>query len=388
MMMHFSQSLRREWQVLATDGWLKALLSWVPPLVFLLVWAVFSAGIARDLPIGVVDLDQSRLSRQAVRYYDASPALAVARAFSSVEQGSAALRGGDIYALVVLPAQLEKQTLLGHTPEITTFYNSQFILIAKLVKSAMMQAQGTLNAQLDTLMNLAEGNAVLSQALGKAVPIRTQITPLYNRNNHYGQFLVAGAVPAMWQILMVITTILVLAAQDRQQSLQAWFKPAPCRRLFGKLLPYTLILWIHGMLFLVALYGVLGWPMHGNWLVLGGAQLLTVLACQGVGALLYLATQDATRAMSLAAGFTAPAFAFVGVTFPATDMPLLAQIWRSALPVTHYLDVQLHQVNHGQRLHEATPQLLALAAFLLLLGLAALKARKMASEASRQEEIA
>ncbi|UTV29717.1 ABC transporter permease [Photobacterium atrarenae] len=387
-MMHLSQSLRREWQVLAADGWLKALLSWVPPLLFLSVWAVFSAGIARDLPIGVVDLDQSRLSRQAVRYYDASPALAVARAFPSVEQGSAALRSGDIYALVVLAPQLEKQALLGHTPEITTFYNSQFILIAKLVKSAMMQAQGTLNAQLDTLMNLAEGNAVLSQALGKAVPIRTQITPLYNSNNHYGQFLVAGAVPAMWQILMVITTIMVLAAHDRQQSLQTWLKPAPCRRLLGKLLPYTMILWMHGLLFLVALYGVLGWPMHGSWLVLGGAQLLTVLACQGVGALLYLATLDTTRAMSLAAGFTAPAFAFVGVTFPATDMPLLAQVWRSALPVTHYLDVQLHQVNHGQHLSEATPQLLALAAFLLLLGLAVLKARKLAAGSNRQEGVA
>ncbi|MEJ2766333.1 ABC transporter permease [Photobacterium sp. MCCC 1A19761] len=386
-MMSFSHHLRHEWHLLARDGWLRALLSWVPPLLFLIVWAVFSAGIARDLPIGVVDLDHSRLSRQAVRYYDASPALAVARTFPSVEQGSAALRAGDIYALVVLPAQLEKQTLLGHTPNITAFYNSQFILIAKLVNSAVMQAQGTLNAQLDTLLNLAEGNAVLSQAMGKAVPIRTQVTPLYNSNNHYGQFLVAGAVPAMWQILMVITTIMVLATQDRQQSLPTWFKPAPCRRLLGKLLPYTLILWMHGLLFLVALYGVLGWPMHGSWLILGTAQLLTVLACQGVGAVLYLATRDTTRAMSLAAGFTAPAFAFVGVTFPATDMPTLAQIWRAVLPVTHYLDVQLHQVNHGQSLNEAMPQLMALAAFLPVLGVAALKAKQLATGASEQEVV-
>lgn len=375
--MTFTSQLKREWQLLISDGWLRSMVSWLPVVLFFTVWAIFSAGIARDLPIGVVDLDHSRLSRQIVRQYDASPALAVTRAFTSVEEGSRALKGEDIYALVVIPADLEKQTLLGMAPEITTFYNSQFVLIAKLVNSAIVQAQGTLNASIDTLGNMAAGTSVPVQAMGQAVPLRSQITPLFNNNSHYGQFLVAGIIPALWQILIVSTTILALAAELRLQGIPAWLSTAPVRNLLAKLLPYTLLFWGQGILFLVGLYGWQGWPMHGSWTVLLQAQLLMVIACQGVAALFFLLPLDPTKALSFAAGFTAPAFAFVGLTFPASDMPAFALLWRSMLPVTHYLDVQIHQVNHGQSLAEACPQLAVLGAFMLLLAAAVLRVRSL-----------
>ncbi len=132
------------------------------------------------------------------------------------------------------------------------------------------------------------------------------------------------------------------------------------------------------------LYIQLGWPMHGSWSILVLAQLLMVIACQGVAALFFLFPPlDVTKAMSLAAGFTAPpAFAFVGVTFPATDMPVFAQIWRAMLPVTHYLDVQVHQVNHGQTIIEALPALGILSIFVLALIVAMLRARALVNPGS------
>ncbi|ELR66822.1 ABC-type multidrug transport system, permease component [Photobacterium marinum] len=383
--MSFNSLLRREWQLLWSDGWLRAMVTWLPVALFLIMWGIFSAGIARDLPIGVVDLDHSRLSRQLIRNLDASPTIEVSQSFVSVEQGSHALRGADIYALVVIPEHLEKNTLLGYVPEVTTFNNSQFILIAKLVNSAIVQAHGTLNASIDALKKMAGGVTVPVQALGQAVPIRSQITPLYNRNNHYGQFIVSAAVPAIWQIMMVVTTILSLAAEMRRQGLSCWLGDAPVRNLLAKFVPYTCLFWFQGMLFLWFMYGYLGWPMNGSWTILLLAQLLTVIACQGIGALFLLLTLDPTKAMSFAAGFTAPAFAFVGVTFPATDMPAFAQFWRSMLPVTHYLEVQVHQVNHGQSLAVAWPQLAVLCAFILPLLLALWRAAMLAGKHNQEE---
>ncbi|PSW20883.1 ABC transporter permease [Photobacterium sanctipauli] len=376
--------LGREWQIIRRDRWILALVTWVPLLIFMLLWGIFSSGIARDLPIGVVDLDHSRLSRQLIRQYDASPVLSVDQAYASVEQGSYALRGGDIYALVVIPPKLEKQTLTGMSPTVTTFYNSQFILIAKLVNAAVMQAQGTLNASIDTLKNMADGTSVPIQAIGQAVPLRSQITPLYNSNSHYGQFIVSAAIPAVWQIAIVVTTILALSFETRANGntgLSLWLSRSPLRHFIMKLLPYTLLFMVQGALFLWALYGLLGWPMHGSWGVLLLAQALMVFACQAIACVFYLFTLDATKAMSLAAGFTAPAFAFVGVTFPASDMPLLAQIWRAMLPVTHYLDVQVHQVNHGFSWGMATPQLLSLLSFSAVFVLVGWRLKNLALDA-------
>ena len=44
-----------------------------PLLGFALVTGIFKQGVVRDLPVTVVDLDQSKVSRQIVRMIDATP---------------------------------------------------------------------------------------------------------------------------------------------------------------------------------------------------------------------------------------------------------------------------------------------------------------------------
>jgi ABC-2 type transport system permease protein len=68
--------------------------------------------------------------------------------------------------------------------------------------------------------------------------------------------------------------------------------------------------------------------------------------------------------MSLVAGLTAPAFAFMGVTFPSTDMPFIAQLWRSILPISHYISIQIQQVNYASSLTASVSHYLALGAFI------------------------
>ncbi|MGF1761899.1 ABC transporter permease [Aliivibrio kagoshimensis] len=384
--MHAFNRVKHEYQLMLLDPWLRALVLWLPIALFLLMTAIFSSGIARDLPIAVVDLDHSRLSRTLIRNYDASPSLMVSDQPISIRSGSQQLRNGNTYALAVIPANFEKETLLGHSPTVTVFYNTQFVLIGKLINSAIQQAQGTLAATVDTVKNMSTGNPTPSQALGLAVPIDNQITPLFNSNSHYGQFLVSAALPALWQVFIVVTTILAIAQESRQAGVARWLSSQPLTNLLLKLLPYTLIFWLHGTLFLWLLYGFFAWPMHGSWAILLAAQLLMVFACQAVACLLFFVTLDATRAMSLAAALTAPAFAFMGITFPATDMPLLATLWRSLLPVSHYIELQVQQVNYGASLVLAVPQLLSLLCFLVVMPIVYLKMSRLSLTATSQAD--
>lgn len=323
-----------------------ALAVWLPPLLFALFWWIFMAGSSFDLSIGVVDLDHSRLSRTLARQCDASAIMAVDQHFPTVAEGRQALVGADIYALMVIPANFEKDVYLGLQPQPTVFYNGQFILIGKQINGAMLQAVGFLAGEVAGLKALAGGTA-LPAVVGQVAPIRGQITPLFNKHTNYAEFLVAGGIPAIWQILIVMVTVLSLAAEKRHGGLTSWAGGNHFQALAAKLLPYTLILWLQGILFLVGMYGWLGWPMHGSWAALILAQLLMVLACQAMGSLFYLLSLDPARGLSLAAAYTAPSFAFMGVTFPATDMGLPALIWRALLPVTHYIKVQIHLANYG-----------------------------------------
>lgn len=374
--MTFLQKLKAEWRVICQDVWLKALLFWLPLILSGIIWAIFSSPIARNLPIGYVDNDNSAMSRGLIRYYNASPTLHISERFSSSKQASLALKEGSIYAYIIIPNHLEKNTVLGKSPQVSTFYNSQFILIGKLISSAIISAHTTYTTQLEVYSHLLTDGGVTQSAISEALPITTQITPLFNTNSHYGQFLVIALIPALWQILIIATIVLSFASATRKKGLSQWLKGITFTEVLIKLLPYISIFCIQGLLFLYTFYGLLHWPMHGSWLLLLLAQFLLILACVSLATLFFFSTMDATRTMSIVAGFSAPAFAFLGVTFPTSDMPALAQMWRALLPVSHYVKIQIQQVNYGLSWHQSSYEFIYLLLFTTSLFLANLMLKK------------
>jgi ABC-2 type transport system permease protein len=359
-----AQQLRREWHLLMTDNWLRASVSWVPLLLFFILWWIFSSGIPQNLSIGIVDLDHSDLSRSLVRHYDSNPVLSVMSQYANVKQGSQALISGKINALVIIPFDLKRDVMIGHPPQVTAFYNTQFLLTGKLVSSGLEVAQLTFSAKIDIVKAMIQGDA-LDQAIASAVPISTQITPLFNANNNYAQFLASAVIPAIWQVLIVLITMLALSRELRLNGLVDWLKDNPFKAIMGKLLPYTFMLWLHGAIFLYFMFEVLHWPMHGDWMILLISQLLMILASQAVALLAFVIVQNADISLSFAAAYTAPSFAFMGITFPASNMNLLAQIWRDLIPVSHYMQIQLYQSNHGASIQTALPEMGALVLFLI-----------------------
>lgn len=374
----------REWRLLWQDPFGRALASWLPLLLMGILCWIFSAGLARDLKIGLVDLDQSVLSRQLAYSLDASAGLKVARQFDSIAEGANALRGGDIYALVVLPDHLERDARQGTQPRVTVFNNGQFILIAKLVNSALAQVVGTLNGQVGVLAAMADGKA-LPGALGQAVPINSQVTALYNLNASYAQFLLSAILPAVWQILVVLYGLNALARTDRLGL--DWTTKGVWFGLWRTLLPHVLIGWGWGLLWTLLLFKGFAYPMHGSWLVLTVGLGLASAACVSMGAFFYAVIRDPARALSLAGAYTAPGFAFMGVTFPVSAMGDFAQFWRSLLPISHYVELQIGQTNYGQPLAAALPQFGALLLFLLPLLLVVRHYRAQASATQSQEEL-
>ncbi len=343
----FCSLLYREISDLFRDPWLFSVVSWIPLLLYGLMWWIFSAGLAMDIPIGVVDLDRSSISRALVRHYEASPSLTVSDHFLDIHQGSRALKSGKIYALVVLPADLEKLTKRGLPPQVTAFVNSQYLLIGRVVSTALLQAQGTYTTRVEVMKNLTLAPPVIDHALSAALPIATQTTPLFNSGKNYAQFLVSAILPAIWQIVMIIATILSLAFVRRTYSVSTWLGTAPVRSMLSKMFFLGSLFLLHGIFFFSFMYVFLGWPMHGNWQIIILGQILTILASFSVASIIFFLAGDTVRCMSLSAAYAAPALAFMGVTFPVSDMTLPALLWRKLIPVNHYIEIQFAQVNDG-----------------------------------------
>jgi ABC-2 type transport system permease protein len=65
----------------------------------------------------------------------------------------------------------------------------------------------------------------------------------------------------------------------------------------------------------------------------------------------------------MAGSYSATAFAFSGVTFPAMGMVLSAKIWSSILPLTYYIRIFVDQSMKGSPVSVSLPDLCILSLF-------------------------
>ncbi|MDX6916000.1 ABC transporter permease [Pectobacterium carotovorum] len=357
--------MMREWRALWHDRWGMALALWLPLVTMLMTWWTLSGAIVRELPIGLVDLDNSTMSRQFARELHASPSFNLNHQFPTVAEGSASLRGGEIYALVVIPRHFERDIRQGTSPTITAWNNGQFVLVAKVINSSLALVAGTFNGQIAVVQALAQG-AAIPEAKGLAVPIGGQITALFNQNSNYAQFLLNAIIPSIWSILLALYGLNTLAREDRHG---AHWMPENHAAIGAKFLTHWLIGWAWGGLWSYGLYSLLDYPLNGSALLLFVSIGVTAGACVALGMAFYALIRDPARAVSIVGALMAPGLAFMGITFPAAAMETFATFWRQLLPVAHYGDIAIAITSYGAGVVQIAPALTALALFWLLLPL-------------------
>lgn len=356
------------WQALRCQPWLLALVVWLPPVMTLAFIALFASGTPNSLPVGVVDLDHTSESRLFQRHLDASPALVLDHPYPSAYEGSQALQRGDILALVIIPPEFGRDLRLSISPKSVAFYNSQYLLAGKFIASALTQVSFSFSAEAGVALRLGQGYA-MPEAIASAAPVRPQITALYNAGMSYALFLVTSIMPALWQILIVAASVLALCWRLERAPLPTNFGERSLT-LWQLMAPIALVFWLQGLLMLGLFHLFLGWTPEGNvlWLVAGMA--LMVLAVQSMATLILSLVADKIRALSLCAAYLAPAFAFMGITFPRGDMNMLARFWGNLMPSTHYIELQVAVADHGAKLDALLPPLAMLLVFLAPLALA------------------
>lgn len=358
------RSFYLELKEIKNSFYLFSLLTWVPLLSFLLAISIFHEGVVKNLPITVIDNDNSKLSRQVTTQINAHSLLHVEQTQEDLKHASESISAGRTYATVVIPSHFERDVLQKKQPQITAFVNTQYLLIGKMINSALNSTIRQSSARVDFATNLINNGQSFS-ALHTTAPINTQITPFFNTYQNYFLFLVSAIIPTLLQILIVVSIILSFGKTFKDKKEKEFFKTGKVfSSILGKTLPYTICYFVWGVVFIVYMYGIEPWEFQGSFAIVFFAILLMVIAYQGIALSFFTLNFHTTRALSLGALYTAPAFAFLGITFPVSSMPDFANIWHHLLPISHYLKLQISQASYGSSAIEVLPLLKNLLYFL------------------------
>lgn len=341
-------SFRREARRLAASPWDLAMVTWVPLLGVLVLWWIFSAGLPRHLAVGVVDEDHSSLSRQLVRMLDATPGVQITQHYANAAEAERALRAVEVYAVVAVPRDFARTVKQGRAAQVTLLHNAQMGTHSGLLQRDVRAAVGTLSAGIEMAARNKRGES--AQAVHVSMePIHTQMVALFNVATNYEQFLGAALIPALLHILAMTAGAWTVGRELRDRTLGDWLGAggSAAGALLGKLAWPWATLTLTGLLALVGITWGRGWHPPGNlWWVAGALALLMAVSVTA-GAALAAVTRSLRTALSGAGFFAAPAFAFSGVAFPLSGMPASARAWAEAMPFTHYIRLQIEQLQMG-----------------------------------------
>lgn len=277
--------------------------------------------VVRGVPLGVVDLDGSAKSRQLARWLEAHSAVAP-RGFAEVAEAEAALRAGTLGGLVILPAGLERDLLLGRSSTLPVVADAGYFLVYRQALTAVLEAGGTMAAQIQVGRSLAAG-LPLEQALDARDPHPLVIRPVFNRTEGYLPYI----VPAVYVLILQQTLwmgLALLAGTARERRSQA-VAPLPMTRalaaLGGRTLFLVLLYTLHALYFW-------GWSTRLFELPTGGEarHLFTLLlpflvACALAGIALGPVFREREQAFAYLLFTSLPILFVSGFVWPREAMP-------------------------------------------------------------------
>jgi ABC-2 type transport system permease protein len=201
-----------EWQrVLAIPG--AFILLVVAPLIYGVFYPQpYLNQILRKIPIAVVDNDHSELSRRIVQMLDASGAVKVTVGANTLQQAHAALDRGEVFAVVGIPPETERDVLKGTTVHIPVYADATYLFIFRTLGNGISVAINTLSSELAAGGARTDGSLVKA-TLASISPAEILLQPIFNPVGGYGSYIVPAAfVLILQQLLLVGASLLTVVA--------------------------------------------------------------------------------------------------------------------------------------------------------------------------------
>lgn len=358
----------RELGRIRSDRSLRFMLLIGPLISFFLIISIFYKGVPNDLPVAVVDNDNSTLSNKIESWVDATSIAKVAYRIKDLKDAEILMEKGKIDAIVMLPNNLERDVVKGISPEIPVFFNNSNIVKGGLLYKGIFTCLSTIKAGLKMQVRTKKGYSQM-QLMPSVLPIRYDVHLLYNPYLSYVYFVGTAVLAIMLIVFTLLSCVYSLGSEIRygtSKNLLDSTDGSISSVVIGKMLPYTFVFTIFALVIDLILFVVLDVPLNGSLLTIIISQILLVITYQACAIILIALTANLRLSISFGAAYTMMALSFSGLTYPAVGMPAIAKIFTLFFPFTYYLEIFISQSLKDIDLHIALYNLLPQFVFILI----------------------
>ena len=326
--------IQREWQRMTSRRLYFGVCLVLPLFTLFFMATIFGNGQMENIPIGIVDRDNTATSRDITRRMSAVPTFRVTRHFVDEAEARKAVQQKEIYGYLSIPPRFEQDMISGQDATLNYYYHYALLSVGGELMAAFESSLAPV--ALSPIVMKAVALGVNEQQIETfLLPVQANNHPIYNPSLDYSVYLSQPFFFVLFQVLVLLITVYAVGSEIKFGTAGQWLQAAGgdiTVAVTGKLLPYTLIFSLIGILgnFVISLFPAV-------------AIIISIVSMVG----------------SLGATLS-------GVTFPVLNMYPLVRDASYLFPVRHYTEITQTMLYYGGGFIHLWPSAVILCIFPLL----------------------
>jgi ABC-2 type transport system permease protein len=309
----------------------------------------------RDVPVAVVDLDHTSLSRQYSRMADATEQVNVVFKPASLKAASDLFYKGKVAGVILIPSGFEKDIYSGRQAGITVYSDAGHFLLYKQVYAGGIYSSQTFGAGIEVKSLLMKGET-LNQALKERNPLNVSVYNLYNPSGGYATFIVPGIFLIVIQQTLLIGIGLLGGKHNERNSYhylaaaihQRW---ASLKLVLGQAGAYVFIYLFTSFLIVGIFYKLILFPDKGGYLSTYYLLVPYLFTIAFLGITIGLLFKKRAHALLLIVFISPSVFFMSGVAWPAQALPPILRYLSFLFPSTPMINAFVRLRMMGSGLH-------------------------------------
>lgn len=176
-----------------------------PVLCVIFFSTLMDKGLPTKLPAGIVDEDNTNISRTIVRTIDALEETNLAYSYPSFNEARKAMQRGDIFAFFYIPEGTTEDAIANRQPKLSFYTNEAYFVPGSLLMKDL-RTTSELSGLALTRETLYAKGATEDDAMSIIQPITIETHPIGNSTLDYGVYLNNIIVPGIFILLIMLST--------------------------------------------------------------------------------------------------------------------------------------------------------------------------------------
>lgn len=310
-----------------------------PLFALLFMTTIFGNGMIDNIPVGIVDEDDSKMSREIRTLCSAVSEIRVVERFSNTAEARDALLSKKIYGYLIIPNDFQNDVLANRNTSLTLCYHYAFLSVGSEVMQGFLKVLRIIAVM--PLQQTTEFLGIDDKTLETiASPISIVSHPLYNPSLNYSAYLSFPYFWVLFQILILLNIAYSFGKDFKQENIKSCLSTADYKItnvVIGKMIPYVLIFSVIGLFSNIIMFRFGDFNLNSNIITMFLCCFLFIMATCSIALFLFSLYPNLPIIISFISMFGSLGATFAGVTFPVEAMFDVFEKLSYLFPIRHFV---------------------------------------------------